>query len=179
MEVGSLQGGSRKRRVEVGSEQRVTLLGHGKCDHYSQFDAGHIPFKETIRYIIMYTNERVISTHEHWYDVRQIDRLAPLADNFRGARAPCASVVPPPMFRYKPLPKTDTLLTIQPLTSYYEVAILLVNISMFGYHNNHGSRKSVIYRFSSTMQVRCRGIFYPPDFLSGRIVYSIRPDNFS
>ena len=26
---------------------------------------------------------------------------------------------------------------------------------------------------------RCRGIFYPPDFLSGRIVYSIRPDNFS
>ena len=26
---------------------------------------------------------------------------------------------------------------------------------------------------------RCRGIFYPPNFLSGRIEYSIRPDNFS
>ena len=57
-------------------------------------------------------------------------------------------------FRYKPLPKTDTLLTIQLQTSYYEVAILLVNISMFGYHNNYGSRKSAIYRFSSTTEVR-------------------------
>ena len=41
-------------------------------------------------------------------------------------------------FRHKPLPKTDTLLTIQLQTSYYEVAIVLVNISMFGNHNNHG-----------------------------------------
>ena len=38
-------------------------------------------------------------------------------------------------FRHKPLPKTDTLLTIQLQTYYYKVAILLVNISMFGYHN--------------------------------------------
>ena len=32
--------------------------------------------------------KRVISTHAHWHDVRQIDitsRLAPLTDNFRGA----------------------------------------------------------------------------------------------
>ena len=38
-------------------------------------------------------------------------------------------------FRHKPLPKTDTLLTIQLQTYYYKVAILLVNISMFGNHN--------------------------------------------
>ena len=38
VEVGSLQGGSQKRRVEVGSEQRVTLLGHGtsKCAFFRQ-----------------------------------------------------------------------------------------------------------------------------------------------
>ena len=35
MEVGSLQGGSQKRRAEVGSEQRVTLLGRGKC-HFTR-----------------------------------------------------------------------------------------------------------------------------------------------
>ena len=46
------------------------------------------------------------------------------------------------IFRYKPLPKTDTSVkTIQLQTFYYKVAILLVNISMFGNHNNHENRQ--------------------------------------
>ena len=65
-------------------------------------------------------------------------------------------------FRYKPLPKTDTLLRIQLQTYYYEVAILFV---MFGITTTmvHENRQ-----FTAFLQQRRFGLFFPLQMLTVR-----------